>query len=67
MALTPEQALAHLDEVAQKFSGTRQDHVVLQASVQTLAAALTELQTLRSLELPDVEHTSPALVNKRGK
>ncbi len=40
--LTPEQALAHLDEVAQKYHGTRADHATLQTSARVIAAALAD-------------------------
>lgn len=46
--LSPQQALANLNEVAQKYLGTRQDHVLLEQSMGTLVNALNELIGLRA-------------------
>ena len=46
MQLTPEEALKHLDGVASKYQGTRDDHAVLQFSTQLLRNIVVQYREL---------------------
>ena len=48
--ITPEDAIKHLDGVAQNSHGTRGDHQILQASVQVLAHMVKDWRELRAAE-----------------
>lgn len=45
--MTEQGAIDVLDEVSSKYHGTRQDHVMIQAALQTLRRAVEELDVLR--------------------
>lgn len=49
--LSPEDALKHLDDVASKYQGTRQDHALLQFSSQILRATISEWRALKEKEI----------------
>lgn len=56
MRITPEDAIKHLNEVAEKFHGTRQDHAVLSASVAILTKVIEEWRASRSKDEKAVLH-----------
>lgn len=48
MKITPKTALEYLDNCAKKYTGTREDHVILQASLQVLTAEVAAAEKLRA-------------------
>lgn len=42
ITITPEKALEHLDEIAAKYQGTRDDHTVLSTSVAILQQVVAQ-------------------------
>jgi hypothetical protein len=45
--LTPEKALVHLDEVAAKYQGSRDDHRILSGSLQLLQNVVSEWRAMK--------------------
>ena len=43
MKITPEKAIEYLDNCAKKHHGSREDHVILQLSIQALQGAVSKL------------------------
>ncbi|MAF27858.1 MAG: hypothetical protein CL819_01260 [Croceicoccus sp.] len=54
MQITPEKALEYLDNAAKTYKGTRDDHVIMGASLQVLRGVLQDNADLRA-KLEEVE------------
>jgi len=55
MKITPKDAIAYLDNCAKKYTGTREDHVILQASIQVITAEVEKAEKLRA-KLEEIEN-----------
>jgi hypothetical protein len=49
--LSPEKAIDHLDGVAKKYQGTRDDHFILSASVQIIRNVISEWRAMQDAPL----------------
>jgi len=52
MNLTPEEALKHMDAACAKFSGTRDDHLLLQACSGLLQEMIKEWTEMKKQKIP---------------
>ncbi len=63
--MTIQEALNNLDQVCAEYKGTRQDHVVLQESMQVLAAATVPPK--KKIEPTEKEPEEVKKVDKKKK
>jgi hypothetical protein len=55
ITITPEQALEHLDGVAGKYQGTRDDHNLLSASISLLQQVVAQWRKLSEEKIAEEE------------